>query len=67
MSVSGLCSICENAQARFTCDRCGAVVCQAHYDADTGFCTECAAEVRRGREDATGGRDDVTGGRGGPR
>jgi len=51
MSVSGLCSVCGSGQAQFTCDRCGAVVCQEHYDAATGFCAECATEVRRGRGD----------------
>lgn len=42
MSVTGLCQICESAQARFTCDRCGRVVCADHYDRESGFCTECA-------------------------
>lgn len=49
MSVTGLCSICGNARATSTCDRCGAVVCREHYDADTGYCTECATELRRSR------------------
>ncbi|GAA0286303.1 hypothetical protein GCM10009000_121830 [Halobacterium noricense] len=48
MSVTGLCQICESEQAQFSCDRCGALVCQAHYDPSTGYCTECAAEVRGG-------------------
>lgn len=51
MSVTGLCQTCGNAQAQFSCDRCGAVVCEQHYDAATGFCTECASEVRSGRGD----------------
>ncbi|MFB6268546.1 MAG: hypothetical protein ABEH83_01285 [Halobacterium sp.] len=48
MSVSGVCQICERGDAQFACDRCGAVVCEAHYDAETGYCTECAAEARGG-------------------
>ncbi len=52
MSVTGLCQICSDEQAQFSCDRCGSVVCQAHYDPSTGFCTECANEVRGGRGDA---------------
>jgi hypothetical protein len=50
MSVTGLCQVCGSEQAQFSCDRCGAVVCQSHYDAASGFCTECAGEVRGGRE-----------------
>lgn len=46
MSVTGLCQICENAQAQFACDRCGRVVCDVHYDSGVGLCTECAQEVR---------------------
>lgn len=45
MSVSGLCAICEAAEAEHQCDRCGALVCSNHYDAETGLCTNCAAEV----------------------
>jgi len=48
MSVTGLCQRCES-EARFSCDRCGALVCQAHYDPSTGYCTDCAGEVRGGR------------------
>ena len=52
MSVSGVCQLCETGQAQFSCDRCGAIVCEAHYDSATGFCTECAAEVRGGPGDS---------------
>lgn len=61
MSVTGLCQICESAEARFACDRCGAVVCDAHYDPQLGYCQECAAEARRS-SGGNGGRDrDRTG------
>ncbi|QLC32936.1 hypothetical protein EFA46_001485 [Halarchaeum sp. CBA1220] len=58
MSVTGLCQLCESAEARSACDRCGAVVCREHYDAELGVCTECAAEQRRS--------SGVTGDDGGP-
>ncbi|WP_336036581.1 zinc finger HIT domain-containing protein [Halobacterium yunchengense] len=52
MSVSGLCQICERQRADYQCSRCGALVCEAHYDPETGYCTDCAAEVRAGRGDS---------------
>lgn len=55
MSVSGVCQICGAGGAEFACDRCGSVVCETHYDTDTGFCTECATEVR-GDHDESGPR-----------
>ena len=42
MSVSGLCTICEAAQARHACESCGALVCDDHYDAEAGLCVHCA-------------------------
>ena len=45
MSVTGLCQICEAREATDQCQRCGALVCPQHYDADLKFCTQCAAEV----------------------
>jgi hypothetical protein len=42
MSVSGICQVCESAEARFRCSSCGALVCVAHYDRATGVCTACA-------------------------
>jgi hypothetical protein len=45
MSVQGLCQLCESAPANHQCRRCGALVCRAHYDRETGLCTECAADV----------------------
>ena len=43
MSVSGLCSVCEARQASHSCDNCGALVCEEHYDESRGFCAECAS------------------------
>lgn len=45
MSVSGLCEICERGEVDHACDRCGALVCDDHYDTTLGLCVECAAEV----------------------
>ncbi|WP_459881616.1 zinc finger HIT domain-containing protein [Halorubrum gandharaense] len=42
MSVEGLCDVCEAAEGRYTCDRCGAFVCPKHWDADAHVCLECA-------------------------
>jgi hypothetical protein len=46
MSVEGLCQICETAPARHRCERCASLVCTDHYDADSGYCTVCAAGNR---------------------
>lgn len=45
MSASGLCEICTRAEITHTCDRCGRLVCEEHFDEETGLCVECAAEV----------------------
>lgn len=47
MSVSGLCEICTQGEVTHTCDRCGRLVCDDHFDEETGLCVECAAEVGR--------------------
>lgn len=45
MSVEGLCQLCEAATATHQCSRCASLVCSAHYDTETGMCTECVAEL----------------------
>lgn len=55
MSVTGLCQICESAQAQFACDRCGSVVCDVHYDSELGLCSECAQDVRSKRVEEESG------------
>jgi hypothetical protein len=45
MSVAGLCSVCSAGDIAGGCDRCGAMVCREHYDADSGFCTDCLREL----------------------
>lgn len=47
MSVSGLCDICGTPGVDHTCDRCGQLVCDRHFEASLGVCTECASEVGR--------------------
>jgi hypothetical protein len=42
MSVSGLCGICESAEARFRCESCGTLVCGSHYDREASVCVACA-------------------------
>jgi hypothetical protein len=64
MSVSGICDICENAPAIDRCERCGAVVCRDHRDAELGYCTACAAEVRAG-DPSSGDSGDPPPGEGG--
>jgi hypothetical protein len=48
MSVSGLCTVCGNGGAEYTCDRCGSLVCERHYEPSVGFCVECAGDVSGG-------------------
>jgi len=43
MSVSGLCQVCQSADAEEQCSRCGALVCRTHLDESTGYCAECAS------------------------
>jgi len=43
MSVAGLCSVCESREATRVCERCGAAVCEVHYDPGAGVCADCAA------------------------
>lgn len=48
MSVSGLCQICESNAAEESCERCGALVCERHYDGEHAMCVSCVAETTRG-------------------
>lgn len=58
MSVSGLCGICESASIEDQCDRCGQLVCEDHYDAQTGLCTDCAAEASKPTDQPQKGDED---------
>jgi hypothetical protein len=50
MSVTGLCEICQRPDAKYTCDRCGRLVCERHFDEGHGICVECASELGLGDE-----------------
>ena len=56
MSVSGLCEVCQQPDVDHTCDRCGQLVCDRHFDEETGVCVECAAELA-GVDRDRGGED----------
>lgn len=45
MSVAGTCEVCQTGGVEHTCTRCGQLVCEDHFEADTGLCVECVAEV----------------------
>lgn len=45
MSVAGLCEICDRPSVEYTCDRCARLVCERHFDRQTGLCVNCSGEV----------------------
>ncbi|KTG09230.1 hypothetical protein AUR64_15680 [Haloprofundus marisrubri] len=47
MSVSGVCQVCESAEASQTCPNCGAMVCSEHYDRELSICVRCASAARQ--------------------
>jgi len=55
MSVSGLCEVCQQPSVEHTCERCGHLVCDRHFDEEAGVCVECASEL--GRPGGTGGTE----------
>jgi len=60
MSVSGLCEVCQQPAVDHTCDRCGNLVCDRHFDSELGVCSECIVEVRGGDpSDPTDTSDDM--------
>lgn len=50
MSVTGLCDICESAEAEFTCSQCSAAVCELHYEKTEGLCSDCAVGQQKPEE-----------------
>jgi hypothetical protein len=52
MSVTGTCQLCGSRPATQMCDRCGTQICVMDFDAEMGFCADCAdktkADDRRG-------------------
>jgi hypothetical protein len=63
MSVTGLCELCTTNEVVDGCDRCGRLVCEAHYDEETGLCTDCLKDVggkpRGDQEERPDGPDGV--------
>jgi methionyl-tRNA synthetase len=59
MSVSGLCQVCNAAEAVDRCDRCGTVVCEDHLNEGLGICVSCSAEVPGAGEGGDDSHPDV--------
>lgn len=45
MSVSSPCQLCGHGSVEDSCDRCGRLVCDDHFDEETGYCEECTVEM----------------------
>jgi len=41
MSVTGLCQICTREEAEDSCQLCGKLVCERHYEESLEQCVEC--------------------------
>jgi hypothetical protein len=62
MSVAEICQLCENRGADRTCGQCGRLVCDRHFESETGLCADCASTAGgRGTTDDPDrpGGDDV--------
>jgi len=46
MATVGSCHICGAAGTTNTCEQCGGLVCERHYDRSTGLCRDCLAGQR---------------------
>lgn len=57
MSLSGLCELCDRPDVDHTCGRCGHLVCDRHFDTETGVCVDCLSEVRGPGEDRGDAKD----------
>jgi hypothetical protein len=57
MSVTGICDICENRTAEYSCSQCGSNVCAKHYDSEFEACLQCAPSGAGERPDGTPGDD----------
>lgn len=55
MSATGICEIGGEPDVDYTCDRCGKLVCDDHFDTSIGYCVECAAELSGGEGSGEGG------------
>jgi CRISPR/Cas system-associated protein Cas10 (large subunit of type III CRISPR-Cas system) len=48
MSVGSLCQVCESASATHSCEQCGRLVCDRHYEQTEGICTVCSSGTQVG-------------------
>ncbi|MFC4357260.1 hypothetical protein ACFO0N_04765 [Halobium salinum] len=48
MSFSGVCQVCESAEADYACEQCGAFVCTSHFDRKSRRCGDCRPSPRGG-------------------
>ena len=58
MSTADLCDVCESRPATRACQRCGASVCDRHFDAEAGLCADCTGSLS-GRDDVSPAHRDV--------
>jgi hypothetical protein len=65
MSLTGVCQVCESAEARHSCPQCGRAVCDDHYDRELAVCEVCATELRSVADGSSTGGDDRPAGHGG--
>jgi hypothetical protein len=65
MSITGVCQVCESAEASHACQQCGRAVCDEHYDRELSVCEVCATELRRIGDDSSGRGESGPGGSGG--
>lgn len=57
MSVTGLCQVCEQREAKHSCPNCGTLACDQHWDEGTDLCAQCATTIQGGQTDELGQPD----------
>jgi ribosomal protein L37AE/L43A len=57
MSVSTLCEVCESRTADYSCSHCGQMVCERHFDTDSGYCVDCESRFGGGSDQPQQGED----------
>ncbi|WP_158055845.1 eL43 family ribosomal protein [Halorussus halophilus] len=53
MSVTGLCQICEQREAKHSCPNCGTLACERHWNEETDLCEQCASTIQGGQRPQT--------------
>jgi len=49
--IKGQCMVCGKMGTMHSCMLCGSLVCELHYDPETGLCTECKKGRRTCRDE----------------